>query len=291
MRPGHPTLDCAPVEPDRRAGPVAAGAGDTPQSPAPGGTLSLAAALSPTEALRRAHAAQGARIARRARRVFRVAVAGFGVALLVQVAAVELVAVPADTMAPALQRGDLVIVDKTAYGWSVASLPDPLHRLRMARAVVGDADASAPTLTRLWPRPTRRGDIILYRSETAGASPKVGRVLAVAGDRIAIRRGRVWLNGALLPCEPAGQGLCREGLGGQHWLVRREDGLEVAETQVPTGHQFILGDHRGAAARLPDGKAATGLGLVPDGRIVGRVQHVADRAPSGPGASGLGAQR
>lgn len=81
----------------------------------------------------------------------------------------------------------------------------------------------------------RHGDIVLIRSTVqGGAHLTVGRVVALPGDSISCRDGRVWRNGGVLhepylPADPA---------------AARTDCVSVT---VPEDALYLLGDHRAAA--------------------------------------------
>jgi signal peptidase I len=271
---------------DPRAGDGAAAAGaqaDTRTSNGAGTALPFALGLSPFEAMRREHDARGARIGRAARRLFRIALAAVAVALLLRLAFVERLAVSGDAMAPTLSAGETILVDKAAYGWSGASLPAPIVRMLAAGSALGEGGPTAP---RLMARPAAHGDIVVFHANPAGTGAEVGRVIALAGERVAIRNGRVWRNGVALACTPAGPGLCREGIGGIGWLVRPATvGADMAEMVVPPGYQFVAGDNR--SLRIAGARAAP-AGLVADSRLIGRARRIMTRSaraapPDGPG--------
>lgn len=75
-----------------------------------------------------------------------------------------------------------------------------------------------------------RGDIVVFRYPRDPSKSYIKRVVAVAGDRIRIEDGRVYLNGRLLP-EP-------------YIPEKYEDFRSYPETTVPAGQYFVLGDHR-----------------------------------------------
>jgi len=108
-------------------------------------------------------------------------------------------------------------------------------------------------------RPPRRGEIVAYVAvgRERGFLPLlawartrfVGRIVAVPGDEVEVRNGRLYLNG-LLQDEP-------HGVGQGHW--------SLAATRVQPGYNFILGDNRAIAAEEYQG------GLVGVDRLRGRL--------------------
>jgi len=74
----------------------------------------------------------------------------------------------------------------------------------------------------------RRGDVVAFEHD--GITPKlyIKRVVGLPGDRIAINRGTVYVNGAALP-EP---------------YVQYRDDRSVPVTTVPPDEVYVLGDNR-----------------------------------------------
>jgi signal peptidase I len=97
--------------------------------------------------------------------------------------------------------------------------------------------------------PPKRGDIVAFRHERTGPSVYLKRVIGLPGDRIAIARGGVTVNGAPL-AEP---------------YVRFADDRTYADVTVPPGAYYVLGDNR---PRSDDSRA---WGFVPAADIVGRA--------------------
>jgi signal peptidase I len=95
----------------------------------------------------------------------------------------------------------------------------------------------------------QRGDIVAFRHERSAPSVYLKRVIGVPGDRIAIVRGVVSLNGAALR-EP---------------YVRFRDTRSAAETVVPAGQYYVLGDNR---ANSDDSRS---WGFVPGADLIGRA--------------------
>ncbi len=78
--------------------------------------------------------------------------------------------------------------------------------------------------------PIERGDVIVFRYPRDPAKSYIKRVIAVAGDRVRIEAGIVFVNGERLP-EP--------------YLPRMyEDVRSYPEIVVPPHCYFVLGDHR-----------------------------------------------
>src|SRR6266567_782379 len=76
----------------------------------------------------------------------------------------------------------------------------------------------------------QRGDIVVFRYPRDPAKSFIKRVIGVAGDRVRIEDGRVYLNGKMLA---------------EDYVPRAyEDERSYPETVVPTDSYFVLGDHR-----------------------------------------------
>jgi signal peptidase I len=108
-------------------------------------------------------------------------------------------------------------------------------------------------------RPPMRGEVVVYRHPKQPELRTIKRIIAVEGDRIAIKAGRAIVNGMALE-EP--------------YLEQGTDRLvpDMPETQVPTGHVFVLGDNRAQSVDSRDGVAH---GPVPLDNLIGRVTDVA----------------
>ena len=161
--------------------------------------------------------------------------------------------VPSGSMQPTLQPGDRVAVDMSAYGLRV---PFTRHVL-VQRGV------------------PRRGDVAVFNSPADGVR-LIKRVVAVAGDHVRLRDGRLTINDVPLalddgaPVEDYGTRLARLDLtdGG---------GPDIPGVVVPPGHVLVLGDHRGRSA---DGRW---FGFVEADALYGRAVAVYWRRGEGPG--------
>lgn len=180
-------------------------------------------------------------------------------ALLVRETWHGLVYVPTPSMSPWLRPGDVVLVDRAAYGIWLPGRDAPVAR---------------------WRRPAR-GDAVLVRRPDGELWIK--RVVAVGGDEVAVHGGLVERDATAVPHREAGEmtghGLrCRparyrsvvETHGATDvvvWLDRGAGSVEreAAAQRLPPDTVFLLGDHRDASF---DSRR---VGPVPIDDVVGRI--------------------
>jgi signal peptidase I len=87
--------------------------------------------------------------------------------------------------------GDELLATKYPYGYSAASLP---------------AFLVLPNTTRFFGALPQRGDVVVFRWPGDRAQVWVKRVIGLPGDRVGLRKGQVWINGAAVGLRPAGAG-------------------------------------------------------------------------------------
>jgi signal peptidase I len=182
--------------------------------------------------------------------------------------------VPSGSMEPTLKIGDELLATKYNYGYSTASLPLFMH---------------FPARGRVFGALPHRGDVVVFRPPADPSQIWVKRVIGLPGDRIAVRDGRVWINGAAVGLKPDGLGrdeiengtrqLVPQFLetlpGGRQHLIFQEttDGPldNMPTVTVPRGRLFVMGDNRDNSedSRVPT--SVGGVGLLPVGNLVGRV--------------------
>jgi signal peptidase I len=215
---------------------------------------------------REAHLGAGERLSATLWPILRLVTVALLVALVVRILLVQPFAIPSGSMAPTLEPGDFVLVDKRAYGWSLASLPMAAPLTRPNGTVTGRLRASA----------AEPGDVIAFVGPDG--RDYVKRVVARGGDRVSLTAGVLHLNGRAVPCVRTQGGLCHETLpNGQGHLIRSNGTgptASFAELLVPEGHYFVLGDNRDASADSRVPRSEGGVGLVPDAQVIGRAARI-----------------
>ncbi len=141
--------------------------------------------------------------------------------------------VPTGSMLPTVEVGDRVVVDKLAYG------------LRLPLTDVVVAELGDP----------ERGDVIILDSPEDG-TVLLKRVVGLPGDHIAVRGGRIELDGHPDP----------EDL--PHASLAAGTGPDLEPTVVPPRRYLVMGDNRGASY---DGRY---FGWVERDAILGRVEGI-----------------
>jgi signal peptidase I len=171
--------------------------------------------------------------------------------------------VPSGSMENSLLPGDRVVVDKTAYG------------VRLPLTKVDLFGESTP----------RRGDIAVFDSPLDGTL-LIKRIVAVGGDLVRLRDGRLSINGRELAAS-FGRGSDAPLSGQQRavvelferrraWLnLEAGGGPDINDLRVPTDMVLALGDHRGNSR---DGRY---FGLIHEKDLLGRAMRVYFRRGEG----------
>jgi signal peptidase I len=180
-------------------------------------------------------------------------------------------------MEPTLQIGDELLATKYPYGYSSASLPTFI---------------TLPITSRILQALPHRGDVVVFRWPGDPSQVWVKRVIGLPGDRIAMRSGRLWINGEPVGLEQdaAGQAESEDGslLPAAHFTEtlpgnRKHAVFKLAqdgpldnfrERVVPPKHLFVMGDNRDNSADSRLSVSAGGVGMLPVGNLIGRVEVV-----------------
>lgn len=163
---------------------------------------------------------------------------------------------PSGSMRPTFEVGDYIAVNKLAYA------------LRLPGLDITLAKRGEP----------QRGDIVVLKYSERPAV-FIERIVGLPGDHVVMQGDVLSINGATVPAvlqsqipedHPWEQYL-GQVLGQHHFTVRQLVGVGPApsvDVIVPSGQYFVLGDNRNESA---DSRYK---GLVPEGRLLGRVFYV-----------------
>jgi signal peptidase I len=148
-----------------------------------------------------------------------------GLALGIQAFLVKPYRIPSESMVPTLEIGQRVLVNRIGHSFSKPSVGDVVV-FHPPQGADGDPRCGAKhPRTEVCPRPVGQRDDVNF----------IKRVVAGPGDRIAIERGHVILNGKRQK-EPFARP-CGVGEGCDY----------PDEMTVPAGHYFMMGDNRGSS--------------------------------------------
>ncbi len=204
--------------------------------------------------------------------------------------------IPSGSMKDTLLIGDFLFVNKMAYGYSQYSCPFSVCTFIDGRWFAGEPE---------------RGDVVVFRHPVNGQD-FIKRLIGLPGDRVQMIDGRLHLNGAPVPTEPAGtfseiyrpQGpighlpRCENGPVGQgatctksrfretlplsDGSTRTHDILNIDDSfgdntpvfVVPEGHYFFMGDNRDNSQDSRFAQTAGGVGFVPAEYLIGRADRI-----------------
>ena len=107
--------------------------------------------------------------------------------------------IPSGSMRPTLMEGDRILVSKFLYRF----------------------------------REPQRGEIIVFRFPENPRRPYIKRLVAVGGDRVEIREGRMVINGQVVP----------ERFARAYYYNQGQYGLPESVVEVPPDAFFVLGDN------------------------------------------------
>jgi len=185
-----------------------------------------------------------------------VALQAFGYAIIPEKPAYQTFSMPSASMNPTLVVGDMFAVSTSAYRFS----------------------------------PPQPGDVVVIEKKAGGRS-FIKRVVAVGGDRVQLKGGRLYVNGAMAERESLGDyndpgngtgsavlKLYRETLpNGRSYKIAELSDNEffdnTPEFLVPPGQLFLLGDNRDSSM---DSRAPGEFGTIPVEHVIGRAETITD---------------
>lgn len=195
------------------------------------------------------------------------------IALFIRTFAFEPFNIPSGSMIPSLLVGDYLFVSKYSYGYSRHSLPLSLP------LIPGRVLSSEP----------KRGDVAVFKLPKDNKTDYIKRIIGLPGDKIQVREGRLYLNGALVERKPL-PGFASRGLFGtnvsipqfeetlpngvKHLILEKTDRGQLDNTAVytvPPGHVFGMGDNRDDSL---DSRVLNEVGYIPIENLVGRAEFI-----------------
>jgi signal peptidase I len=148
-------------------------------------------------------------------------------ALVMRATFVQAYMIPSGSMEPTLLVGDHIFVNKIIYG------------LRMPNSILGLHIPGLPYGKYLVHfESIHHGDVIVFVSPQDRATDLIKRVIGMPGDKVEVRNGAVWLNGAPMNDPQA------------HFIVPPQDRAagnprdNLPPVTVPAGKLFMMGDNR-----------------------------------------------
>ena len=216
--------------------------------------------------------------------------------------------IPSGSMKETLLIGDFLFVNKMAYGYSYASCPSiRIPRLGVDVGADDFCGAFKGADKRLFGGEPERGDIVVFRHPVTGRD-FIKRLIGMPGDRVQMQDGKLFLNDAEVPSQPAGtftetyepQGRfgnrpgCMNGTVGLGGLCDKARSIETLPNgvtystlhigdrrlddtgvfTVPAGEYFFMGDNRDNSTDSRELQVNGGVGFVPLEDLVGRADRV-----------------
>lgn len=170
--------------------------------------------------------------------------------------------IPSASMEPTLQTGDFILTEKFSYGF----------RLPVTHQKIFDVGA------------VKRGDVIVFRYPKNPKLNYIKRVVAVPGDHVRIKEGRLWVNGQAFSLniqqtavghdDRAAYNVFSEQMPDKkpHFIQFKQNARErimlSGEFTVPDRAYFVMGDNR------DNSQDSRFWGFVPEENLVGKALFI-----------------
>jgi signal peptidase I len=199
--------------------------------------------------------------------------------------------IPSGSMVPTLLVGDYLFVSKYSYGYSARSVG-----LGFVEDMLGVKLPKGRILEGAKPQ---RGDVVVFKLPTDGATDYVKRLIGLPGDKLQVKGGRLYINGKQLDRDSEGtynvggddlevdhpyfrQMFKQEGRlytevlpeGRKHPILEMTDEGRLDNTAVytvPDHMYFMMGDNRDNSQ---DSRVQSRVGYVPEENLVGRAEVI-----------------
>jgi len=148
--------------------------------------------------------------------------------------------VEGSSMEPSIHDGQFLLVERLVYSEGFPA--------RFLHNTIGRAGAGARLVDSIFHSP-RRGEIIVFIPPSNPSKDYIKRVIGVAGDKVEIRQGRVYVNDRPLT----------------ETYVLPGGSLAWGPATVGPSQLFVLGDNRGAST---DSRS---FGMLPMDRVIGKA--------------------
>jgi signal peptidase I len=194
-------------------------------------------------------------------------------AILIRTFLYEPFNIPSGSMKPTLEIGDYLFVHKPAYGFSRYSFPFGL----------------GPIEGRVWSKLPERGDVVVFKLPSNTFIDYIKRVVALPGETVQVRAGRLYINGTMVERESLGFKKVQDPYRGEvtmheyietlpggikHHIYEEGDNQPLDNTDifvVPEGHYFAMGDNRDNSQ---DSRVSPMVGFIPYENMVGKADFL-----------------